>query len=55
MFLLFLRLFEVESFFGARLEFLSIVVLELLNHIFIDWVNEVKNFETSLLEGFKEW
>lgn len=47
--------FEVETFFGARLELLAIVVLQLLNHVFINWVNKVENFVTSLLEGFEEW
>jgi hypothetical protein len=27
----------------------------LLDHVLIDWVNEVKNFVTSLLEGLNEW
>jgi hypothetical protein len=52
--LLILSVVEVKTFLGAGNEFLAVVLLKLLNHIFINGVNEVKNFVATLLEAFKE-
>jgi len=37
--LLFLSLFQIETFLGARLQLLAIIVLDLLNHVLIDGVH----------------
>jgi hypothetical protein len=52
--LLILSVVEVKTFLGAGNEFLAVVLLKLLNHIFINGINEVKNFVATLLETFKE-
>ena len=52
--LLFLSLFELESFLGDVDELLSVVFLELLGHVLVDGVGQVENFESSLLEGLEE-
>ena len=54
-FLLFLSVIEVEAFFCAGDEFLSIVLLHLLDHVLIDWVNKVENLVSAGPESFKEW
>merc|ERR1719181_167394 len=53
-FLLFLSLIQVKTFLCARLELLGIVFLQLLDHIFINRVNQVENFNSSLSQSFKE-
>lgn len=54
-FLLFVfRVFEFKSFLGAVLEFLFLVVLQLLDDVLIDGVDEVEDFDVLLDEGFNE-
>jgi len=53
-FLLFLSFFESQSFFSTISEFLSVVLLELLDYIFVDWIGHVDNFKVSLKKSFKE-
>ena len=50
LFLLVLSLLELESLFGAVSEFLTLILLELLNDILINWVSHVKDLVVSLLE-----
>lgn len=52
--LLVFSLIKVESFLGARLELLSIEVLELLDDIFVNGVNHVDDFIVSLLKSLNE-
>mmetsp|Transcript_32551 Transcript_32551/g.54504 ORF Transcript_32551/g.54504 Transcript_32551/m.54504 type:complete len:279 (-) Transcript_32551:1427-2263(-) len=50
-----LILVEVKTFLGGRQELLSFVLLELLDGIFINWVDHEQDFVSLLLEFFKEW
>jgi len=53
--LLILGILEVKTFFGAVLKLLTIVLLELLDDVLIDWIDHVKDFKSSLLELLNEW
>ena len=45
--LLILGIIELKSFLGTGDELLAIVLLQLLDHIFINWVSQVDNFVSS--------
>merc|ERR1712144_160717 len=53
--LLLVGLLDVEAFLGDVKDLLAIILLELLDGVLINWVNHVKNLESLLLEGLKEW
>jgi len=46
---------KVESFLCAGKKFLSVKLLKLLYHVFINGVSKVKDFVATLLESFQEW
>merc|ERR1712100_879279 len=53
--LLLVGLLDVVAFLGDVKDLLAIILLELLDGVLINWVNHVKNLESLLLEGLKEW
>jgi len=52
--LFFLGSVEFESFLGNGDELLAVVFLYLLDHVLIDGVSKVENFESTLLHTFHE-
>merc|ERR1719160_1722527 len=46
---------KLESLLGTGLELLSVVLLHLLDHVLVDWVDQVENLISSLLKSLEEW
>merc|ERR1719409_1508272 len=53
-FLLFFGLSKVQSFLCGTYKFFTIIFLELLNGVLVNWVSHVKYFKTTHLQSFKE-
>jgi len=45
---------EIEAFFCAGKELLSVVLLHLLDHVLINWVNKIKYLIAALSKAFNE-
>src|SRR3990167_7311579 len=52
--LFFLVLRQLEAFLGDTDEFMSVKFLQLLNSVFIDWIDQEQYFKSAFLERFKE-
>lgn len=52
--LFFLGLFQIHAFFGAVSQLFAVKLLQLLDHIFINRVNHIKDFITLLFQRLDE-
>jgi len=53
--LLILSAVKLKAFLGAGDELLTVVVFELLDHVFINGVSKVEYLKATFLEAFHEW